>query len=146
EGGSSGLGQTVDGALRPTGILLNPIHLDQLSAQQPAQRLINAVPLGDVDDSVFVSFSDQSLHGIGVHWLFIKQLQHLHRQWGSAVSPWSHLWASILLVLEIAIIRHNVYSHSMTTHTRTALIIGGGIGGPLAATALARVGIEPIVY
>jgi 2-polyprenyl-6-methoxyphenol hydroxylase-like FAD-dependent oxidoreductase len=32
------------------------------------------------------------------------------------------------------------------THTRTALVIGGGIGGPVAAMALQRAGIEPVVY
>src|SRR3712207_8885704 len=32
------------------------------------------------------------------------------------------------------------------THTRTALAIGGGIAGPVAAMALQRAGIEAVVY
>lgn len=32
------------------------------------------------------------------------------------------------------------------TRTRTALVIGGGIAGPLTAMALQRAGIEPVVY
>ena len=32
------------------------------------------------------------------------------------------------------------------THTRTALVIGGGIAGPVAAMALQRAGIEAVVY
>jgi 2-polyprenyl-6-methoxyphenol hydroxylase-like FAD-dependent oxidoreductase len=32
------------------------------------------------------------------------------------------------------------------THTRTALVIGGGIAGPATAMALQKAGIEPVVY
>ena len=32
------------------------------------------------------------------------------------------------------------------THTRTALVIGGGIAGPAAAMALQKAGIEAVVY
>ncbi len=32
------------------------------------------------------------------------------------------------------------------THTRTALVIGGGIAGPVAAMALRQAGIEATVY
>src|SRR6266511_2835239 len=32
------------------------------------------------------------------------------------------------------------------THTRTALVIGGGIAGPVAAMALQKAGIEATVY
>jgi FAD-dependent urate hydroxylase len=32
------------------------------------------------------------------------------------------------------------------THTRTALIIGGGIAGPSAAMALQKAGIESVIY
>lgn len=31
-------------------------------------------------------------------------------------------------------------------HAATALIIGGGVGGPVAAAALARVGVDPVVH
>jgi 2-polyprenyl-6-methoxyphenol hydroxylase-like FAD-dependent oxidoreductase len=34
----------------------------------------------------------------------------------------------------------------MTSHTRTALVIGGGIAGPVAAMALRKAGIEATVY
>jgi FAD-dependent urate hydroxylase len=34
----------------------------------------------------------------------------------------------------------------MTSHTRTALVIGGGIAGPIAAMALRQAGIEATVY
>ena len=32
------------------------------------------------------------------------------------------------------------------THTRTALVIGGGIAGPATAMALQKAGIDPVVY
>ncbi len=32
------------------------------------------------------------------------------------------------------------------THTRTALVIGGGIAGPAAAMALQKPGIDAVVY
>ncbi|KXK58688.1 monooxygenase [Micromonospora rosaria] len=34
----------------------------------------------------------------------------------------------------------------MTVHTRTALVIGGGVAGPVVATALRRAGVEATVY
>lgn len=38
---------------------------------------------------------------------------------------------------------HSMYSKTMT---KTALIIGGGIAGPVTAMALRRVGIEPVIF
>src|SRR5690606_565448 len=136
QGLAAELGGFVDGALRPVLLAGGLPYRDQPVPEEPVDGLVDAVALRDVDHIVLVPLLDQLLHAVRVHRFLAHEREQRHGQWGSSRRHGTHR-------IGLAVNSHEMYSRSMTMK---ALIIGGGIAGPVAALALRRAGIDSEIY